>query len=186
MIILRPTNLHWIKGTDDDPADLCAHSGVDFRVDDDALVAQNDGDWTVSAAALYLLRTLSPSQLKDERWCSHEHLFPHCGHSMIDIESEDDVIIVGCSNGIHFDVVRDGDTIRITRMSGQTHQVRSGQTYHVGFEGWRDAVCAFSDAVQSFYAASSTKRPCGEQETRGFEKFMAEWSRRRSSATNLR
>ena len=58
MITHRPTNLHWIDAIND-AADLCAHSGVDFRIGDSILVKPSDGDWTVSAAALYLLRTLS-------------------------------------------------------------------------------------------------------------------------------
>src|SRR5258708_2704438 len=57
LIILRPTNLHWINGSADDPADLCAHAGVDFRIGGDTPL--RGGDWNVSAAALYLLRMLS-------------------------------------------------------------------------------------------------------------------------------
>ena len=64
MIILRPTNLHWIDGTADDPSDLCAHSGVDFRIDDHVLIRPSNGEWAVSAIALFLLRTLSRPHTK--------------------------------------------------------------------------------------------------------------------------
>jgi hypothetical protein len=178
MIILRPSNLHWIKDAVDDPEDLCAHSGVDFRVDDDVLVSSGDGDWTVSAVALYLLRTLSPTQFKDEGGHLAQKLFPCCGHPMYDTEGGDDVVVLGCPNGIDFTVIRDGDNTLITGANGRTHKIR--------FTEWRDAVCAFSDQVQSFYAASSPKRPCDDVETKGFKKFMAEWLRRRTLAPSLR
>jgi len=55
MISLRPTGLHWINGSTDDPADLCAHAGVEFEIDGDVLI--QGGQWTVNAAAVYLLRT---------------------------------------------------------------------------------------------------------------------------------
>jgi len=66
-IILRPTDLHWIGGAADDPTDLCAHSGVDFQIEDTVLIRPADGEYAVSAAALFLLRTLSKSHTKGPR-----------------------------------------------------------------------------------------------------------------------
>jgi hypothetical protein len=177
MIILRTSKPHWIDDAADNPADLCAHSGVDFRIDEEVLVATGDGDWTVSASALYLLRTLWPSQFKDGAGRLGQNLFPCCGHSMYGVEGEDDVVIFGCPNGIDFTVARDGDNILITGANGRTYQV--------SFLEWRGVVCAFSDEVESFYTASSPKHPFGDVDKRGFEKFIAEWSRRRSLAPNF-
>jgi hypothetical protein len=59
VIVLRPVNLRWINGAADDPADFCAHGDVEFRIGDDTLVEPSGRELTVSAAALYLLRTLS-------------------------------------------------------------------------------------------------------------------------------
>ena len=146
-----------------------------FAVDDDVLVAPSAGDWTVSASALYLLRTLLQSHSKKSP--VGEHLFPCCGHSMFAVEGEDDVVICGCPNGIDVEVVRAVDEVAITRANGREHRVR--------FAEWREAVCAFSDAVQSFYTNSSPKQPFDEEGTKGFEKFMAEWARRRSLAQGL-
>lgn len=77
MITLRPTNLHWMSADPDDVADTCAHSGVEFLVDDHVLVQPSDGDWAVSAAALLLLRTLSRPHTKTNP--VGDQLFPHCG-----------------------------------------------------------------------------------------------------------
>lgn len=175
MVVLRPTNLHWINGLPDEPTDPCAHSGVEFCVEDEVLVAPSQGDWAVSASALYLLRALSQSHTKESPVC--EHLFPCCGHSVYDIAGQEDVLIFGCPNGIDFEVVRAADDVLITGVDRREHRIPFGQ--------WREAVCAFSDAVRSFYAASSPKQLVDKDEAKGFDKFMAEWSRRRSLALAL-
>jgi hypothetical protein len=172
MITLHPTNLHWIDGSTDDSEDLCAHSGVDFRIGDSVLVKPSDGDWTVSAAALYLLRSLSQPHTK--RQPITEYLFPCCGNGIFEIEGQDDVQIVGCNSGIDFEVVQIDDDVILTAGDGTQHRI--------AFPDWRKAVCAFSDSVRAFYAASSPKEPEDEWEKRSFRKFLSEWSRRRSLA----
>jgi len=171
MIILRPTNLHWIEGSTDS-ADLCAHSGVEFSIGQAALMKPSDGDWTVSAAALYLLRTLSRPHTKQQRIA--EHLFPCCGNGIFEVEGQDDVLIVGCNAGVDFEIVQIDDEVLLTTKGGNQHRV--------AVSDWRRAVCEFSDAVQAFYSASSPKEPEDDWEQRGFRKFLAEWSRRRSLA----
>ena len=172
MISLRPTNLHWISGSADDLADLCAHAGVEFEVDGDLLVQA--GDWTVSAAAVYLLRTLSRSHTKSEPVA--EFLFPCCGNGMFDVEGQSDVLIVGCNSGVDFEVVRVEDEVLLTVADGRQHRI--------AFADWTRAVCRFSDAVQAFYAGASPKQPSDDIEQNGFQKFQSEWSRRRSQAEN--
>lgn len=171
MIILRPTNLHWIDGSLDDAEDLCAHSAVDFRIGDSILVKPSDGDWTVSAAALYLLRTLSQPHTKKQPLT--EFLFPCCGNGIFEVEGQDDVQIVGCNSGIDVEVLRVDDEIIVT--------VRDGTQYRVSFSEWEAAVWNFSDLVRAFYSASSPKEPEDDWERRSFNKFLAEWSRRRST-----
>jgi hypothetical protein len=171
MITLRPTNLHWIDSIND-AADLCAHSGVDFRIGDSILVKPSDGDWTVSAAALYLLRTLSQRHTKQQPIT--EYLFPCCGNGIFEIEGQDDVQIVGCNSGIDFEVSRMDDAVILRADDGTQHRI--------AFSDWKKAVCEFSDSVQAFYAASSPKEPEDAWEQRSFRKFLSEWSRRRSLA----
>jgi hypothetical protein len=170
-IILRPTNLHWIKGAVDDPADLCAHSPVDFRIDDVVLVSPTAGDWTVSAAALYLLRTLEYDDTRLDP--VGEHLFPCCGHSMYDIDGEEDVAIAGCCNGIDFQVTHSDSDVVV---------VAGNDQIRVPFVEWKEAVCAFSDAVRAFYERSSPKQRGDDLDWKGFQKFWSEWSRRRIAA----
>jgi hypothetical protein len=170
MIVLRPTNLHWIDGSLDDAEDLCAHSAVDFRIGDSVLVKPSDGDWTVSAAALYLLRTLSQPHTKQQPIT--EFLFPCCGNGIFEVEGQGDVQIVGCNSGIDFGVMRVRDEVILT--------ANDGTEYRVAFSEWQRAVWNFSDSVRAFYSASSPKEPEDDYEQRSFLKFLSEWSRRRS------
>jgi hypothetical protein len=78
MLVLQPLNLRWISHAADDPADCCAHGDVVFRIGDDILLDETNGrDLTVSAAALYLLRTLSVPHSRAAP--VGDQLFPCCG-----------------------------------------------------------------------------------------------------------
>lgn len=171
MLLLRCKNLHWIDGSADDSRDLCAHSRVEFRVDGEALIQPNDGDWAVSAAALYLLRTLSQPHTSYQRVA--EHLFPCCGNAMFEADRDQNVVIVGCNKGIDFEVAHRSTVVLTTK---------AGRTFEFAADEWRKMVWAFADAVQAFYDASSPKIFEDEDDARGFKKFWSEWSRRRSVA----
>jgi hypothetical protein len=172
MIVLRAVNLHWIDGAADDPADLCAHSSVELRVDANSLVQPDDGDWTVSAAALYLLRTLSQSHTKAHPVA--EQLFPCCGHAIYEVEGDDDVLIIGCDRGIDFEIGHSEDMVVLA--------AKDGRRYEVTAHEWRKSVCEFADAVYHFYENSSPKVFEDERDSGAFKRFWMEWSRRRSES----
>ena len=170
MITLVPTRLHWVKDDgSDDPLDLCVHSPVHFQIDGQTLVDAADGDFTVSATAIYLLRTLAHDHTEENP--VGEHLFPCCGHAIFDT-GDDDVLICGCPNGLDVSVVHNGDgTICLRKASGETNIVTETE--------WRDAVRAFSDLVRRFYDDSLPKTP-PTIDTDAYAKMMAEWDRRRN------
>src|SRR5271170_6709041 len=104
MVVLQPTSLRWMQGVPDDQ-DLCAHGDVVFRIGQDELLDTNGKDLTVSAAALYLLRTLSVPHTKAAP--VGDHLFPCCGFAMWDIPDQEDVAVCGCPNGEDFEVLHE-------------------------------------------------------------------------------
>jgi len=170
MIVLQPLNMHWINNAKDDPSDLCAHGDVEFRMGADVLLDDSLGwDVTVSAAALYLLRTLSEPHTKQSQ--DGGQLFPCCGFSMYDVAGQDDVVISGCPNAVDFEVLHEASG------AGVFIQSADGRKWQVPWREWRTAVYLFADAVSEFYAASSAKQ-VPEDDT-GFSKFAAEWQRRR-------
>lgn len=175
MIVLEPKEMTWIKGQEDDPNDLCAHGKVHFEIDGKVLVNENDGEWTISASALYLLRTLESDYMKDEPL--FEHVFPCCGFNMYDIEDKEDVIISGCPSGINFEIIHDENKIKI--------MFDSFEPFVISQENWREAVVRFSESVMNFYLESSPKTPYSEMEKKGFDKFMSEWKRRHEAAISI-
>ena len=173
MITLVPTRLHWINDDgNDDPFDMCAHSPIQMDINGVTLVTPEDGDATVSASAIYLLRTLENDHTKASP--VGDQLFPCCGHGMFDTGDED-VVICGCSNGSNV-------LVKHTTDGGIELESTDGRRFELQYEDWRNAVVEFSDAVRSFYDSSLPKTPSDTTEGEGFQKMLSEWNRRRLDA----
>jgi hypothetical protein len=176
-LVLRPVDLHWLDRTNDDPSDLCAHGSLEFRIGGDDLAEGAAGEeWTVSAAALYLLRTLSIPHTKESP--VGDHLFPCCGFAMYDVAGEEDVEVCGCPNGLDFQILHSADG------SGVVVRSEDGREWAVAREDWARAVFGFVDTVSTFYAMSPERQPSTE-DAPGFRKFQAEWARRRGKPLGL-
>lgn len=176
VVVLEPVNLRWINGAADDPADFCAHGDVTFRIDGDTLLETSGRALTVSAAALYLLRTLSTPHTHDSP--VGDHLFPCCGFSLYDVPGEPDVVVCGCPNGEDFEVLHQFDG------SGVVVRAADGRKWPVKWPDWRAAVFEFADTISAFYAACSPKRPAPE-DAAGYAKFVSEWERRRGDRRTI-
>jgi len=167
MITLSADNLTWLNTNDDCPEDLCAHAKVRFSVGGLEIVAPDD-EWTVSASAIYLLRTLERDHTKDDP--VGEHLFPCCGFSMYEGDDSEDVLIVGCNNGIDATIEHLKEGVRITADCGESRIVPEPE--------WIDAVLNFSGAVREFYESSAQKIPGDDVARAGFNRMMLERERR--------
>jgi hypothetical protein len=170
VVVLEPVNLRWINAAADDSADFCAHGDVSFRIGADALVEPAGRELTVSAAALYLLRTLSVPHTRTAP--VGDHLFPCCGFSLFDVPGELDVVVCGCPSGEDFEVLHQLDG------SGVVVRSADGREWSVEWPVWQAAVFGFADRVTDFYAACSPKQPAADA-VAGFTKFASEWERRR-------
>lgn len=175
MIILRPRELTWINDQVDDPFDLCAHGKVQFEIDGANLVRVEDGEWTVSAAALFLLRTLKKGHTLEEPL--FENVIPHCGNGFYVEEGGGDVKIIECPIGINFQVIHVRDTVQII--------MDDMEPFIVALDEWRNAVLTFSQVVREFYAASTPKTPVYDSDKAGFDKFMTEWENRHKEALDV-
>ena len=173
MITLSADNLTWLNTDDDCPEDLCAHGTVQFSINGLEIVTPSD-EWTVSASAIYLLRTLERNHTKDTP--VGEHLFPCCGFSLHEVDGSDDVLIIGCPNGIDATIEHLDDKIRITAASGDSRTVAKSV--------WVEAVFQFSDSVRGFYDKSAEKIPGDDVARDGFNRMLLEWERRHPRQTN--
>jgi hypothetical protein len=170
-LLLKPGPMSWTDDREDDPEDLCAHGGVELKIDEYLIIDPEEDDWTVSAAAVHLLRTLEADHTPKKPVA--DQIFPCCGHTMIDSKHTEDVVIVCCPTGLDFQVKHTRKGVILT--------FDDDQSYLVPDAAWKRAVCGFSDAVKKFYDTSSPKilPPDDEDTAAGFRKFMREWETRR-------
>lgn len=155
----------WLDAELDEQEDLCAHGKV--RVVFDQRVVEAAG--TISATALRLLQTL-----EEDHHITHtgEQMVPCCGYSMLANAAGDAVDIIGCDNGLDWEVVHAGDEIVIT--------LADGYAIRISYAAYEKEVLSFADEVEAFYRQAKPKiLPQDSIERQGYYAFWREWNRRR-------
>ncbi len=146
----------WINGEADDPEDLCLHGHAVARIAGETV----EFDCAVSAAALYLLKSLTEDHLLGQG----EQFFPCCGFFCIADETGESVEIVGCDNGEDWSVLHEGEHVRLV--------LPNGHEEIVPLADYRE--------VEGFYRRCAPRvLPEDEFGRRGFLAFWREWRRRR-------
>ena len=110
-------NFEWIGGAADDPQDRCLHGHVTVHIGDTVL----EDTGTVSATALYLLKTLT----EDKVMTNYDiQMIPCYGHFIIANKDLTEVQISSCDTGTDWTTIHDGDGIKIILPSGQEKMYR--------------------------------------------------------------
>ena len=68
--VIKIIDLHWIDRKEDDGKDLCLHGNIFVRIGDEIIDNGIDNaDWTVSAGALMMLRSIETNHIafKEEK-----------------------------------------------------------------------------------------------------------------------
>lgn len=160
------TELYWIDGSADNSEDLCLHGHAIAHVGDEHL----EYDCTVSATALYLLKTLTENHTIHE----DNQMLPCCGHFYVPGATLESVMISGCDNGIDWTVNhRGGDVILI--LENSTDVI-------VPLEEYQREVYRFVDKIENYYKSCSPKKmPENKFGRDGYIAFWNEWHRRRNA-----
>lgn len=169
MVELKVSGLHWLNNTDTE-RDLCAHGSVYLKLNDEVISKAEPNDWTVSAAAYYLLKTLKENHSMSE----NSDLIPHCGFTMWEVGEEKELYIGSCDIGLNWNIIHSKGRV--------IHAISEDEFVETDVDEWRKAVCDFSDEVVNFYENSSPKIVDDDQDRKGFELFMKEWKRLRAEA----
>lgn len=157
-------NLAWINGDQDDPNDLCLHGTVNVIIGEEIF----EFEATVSAAALYMLKSLTEDHLADDVI----QMLPCCGHFMIANDDLTEVVITGCGMGIDWKVLRSGDYVKLI--------TETGNETIVTMEAYKSEVFHFADQVEAYYNQCSPKiLPEDAFVQNGYAAFWNEWHRRR-------
>ncbi|MBE6114722.1 MAG: hypothetical protein E7191_06535 [Erysipelotrichaceae bacterium] len=158
-------DMKWINGSLDDPKDLCLHGHVIVQIGNTVM----EGDGTVSATGLYLLKTLT--QDKVETW-NDIQMIPCCGHTLLANEDLSEVTISGCDKGIDWSTIHVGDHVKII--------LSNGIEEIVSLDEYTTEVFRFADKIKSFYDSCTSKiLPTNEFDRNGYIAFWNEWNRRR-------
>lgn len=157
--------LSWIDGEDDNTGDLCLHGDAVAKIGNEVF----EYSATVSAAALYLLKSLTEDHIIYE----DNQMLPCCGHFMIPNEDLTNVVIAGCPNGIDWSVIHEGDKVRLI--------TESGQETGMSLKDYRQEVYRFADMIESYYIKCKPKNFSDEYDRNCYTAFWNEWHRRRDS-----
>ena len=161
---IEANKFEWIGGAADDPQDLCLHGHVTAQFGDTVL----EDDGTVSATALYLLKTLTEDKIMAY---NDIQMIPCCGHFLIANENMTEVFISGCDNGTDWSTIHEGDLVRFILPSGQEEVV--------SLREYRSEVLGFAEKVKRFYDACTPKQiPENKFSRNGYIAFWNEWQRR--------
>ena len=162
---LQIIDLHWIhKG--DDPDDKCAHGHVLVRIGNEVVSDAITLDVTVSATALYLLRSLETDYQPD---MFASQLLPCCGHYWFLMEESPDVLLMGCASGLDW---------TITHIAGGLvrHTSTAGQEALISEAAYRRLVLAFADQIEQFYHDSLPKNlPTDADDRLAYLAYWREW-----------
>jgi len=161
---------HWIKNDgEDDPNDFCLHGQVFTKIGDERFTY----DATISAAGLYLLRTLTANHIIHDG----QAMLPCCGHTMYAHEDLLSVDISGCPNGIDWSVTHENGKVKLI--------TEASKVTFVNFDDYRDEVYLFTDKIEAFYDKSSPKNSSEVDAISrdGYIAFWNEWHIRRSKAS---
>lgn len=161
---IRADDFKWIGGVKDDPQDLCLHGHVTVQFGN--IVLEDDG--TVSATALYLLKTLS----ENKQMSDYEiQMIPCCGYTLIANDDLTEVVISGCDTGTDWSTIHEGRSVHLILPSGQENVVTLRE--------YQYAVLDFAKQVKQFYDACTPKKiPENEFDRNGYIAFWNEWQRR--------
>jgi len=158
----------WIDGAPANPSDQCAHGRITLEVDGTTLLCPNDGVFTVSAAALHFMRTITADSTADASVAEGCQFVPCCAHSLYATSAAKyGFAAISCPTGVDIDVEHDGATVMVSRRGGQAKGVATA-------EEWRQAVIAFACQVHAFYAGQVKVEP-PEEERAAWGMFWEEW-----------
>lgn len=153
-----------IDGTKDNPEDLFLHGHAVATIANKVL----EYDATVSATALYLLKSLTENHIIYQ----DNQMLPCCGQTIIANKDLSNVLISGCPNGIDWSITHNGDIVVL--------EMEDGTKDYVSIEDYTAEVFRFADMIEDFYNACTPKVIPDEPFDRdGYTAFWNEWHNRR-------
>lgn len=141
--------------------DCCIHGKVIFKIGDSLL--SDETEWCVSASAYRFLHTLFENHFMG----AEDFLIPCCGHTMIPTEDKKSVNIIGCNNGIDFNIIHEQENITIV--------TTENAEYSVPFADYKNTIMSFANQVMDFYKSNPPRAFENDFDKDGYSAFVTEW-----------
>jgi hypothetical protein len=175
-VVLRSDDLHWIDRTSDNPTDQCVHGEVELTVDGTLFVVPEGGDWNLTAAGVFLLRTVTDNNTSSETASESNFLIPCCGFNPW-LEGTDryPLLIQGCNRGVNVFIEHLDHGVMLSSDDGKSVLVSESE--------WRKAVLGFVSEIDDWYARNPPRaEPDDEFDARGWKALWSEWRSRSAAA----
>ncbi len=140
--------------------DCCIHGTVIFRIEEKLL--SDDTEWCISASAYRFLHTIFENHFMG----AEDFLIPCCGHTMIPSEDKSSVSIIGCNNGIDFNIIHEDESITIV--------TADNDEYSIPFDEYKREVIAFAKQVMNFYKEKPPREFEDDFDKDGYSAFVTE------------
>ncbi len=167
--VIRIIDLHWIDRKEDNGKDLCLHGNVFVRIGDEIIDNGVDNNWTVSAGALMMLRSIETNHIafKEEN-----HMLPCCGHFMYIDEKTNKIVVLGCPTGIDWTVIHEGTDVKLITENGKETIISN--------EEYKKTIFNYADKLKDFYDNSLSKIFSEDYDRECYSEFWKEWNKIRS------
>lgn len=178
MITLQAIDLCWVSSEYDPSSDQCAHGRCSFIANHIDFIVPNDGEWTLSATALFLLRTLKHDHQINTKVAEGNFLFPCCAFTAWPSDGKFPVVCCGCPTGldvwIKHENTEKGVEIEINSDRGKCK---------LPLQDWTLAVTQFADQITNFYDKGMPKNYIEDSENQeGWAAFWKEYTQMRGNA----
>ena len=173
MISLRAFELGWAFSEGDALTDQCVHGGIELTVAGGP-VYRTEPDVTVSAACLYLLRTIGDDHTPESSVAEGNWLFPHCGFSVWPSNGRYPVDCIGCNQGTDIWIRH---TDQDVELRWDEHSIIISQ------DAWADAILELAEQIEGYYHHCPPKEKIEDQlHAKGWALFWMEWQDHKQKA----
>lgn len=163
---IRIIDLHWIDSKKDDGKDLCLHGNVSVRIGSEIIDnGIDDHDWTLSAGALMMLRSIENNHIAFEE---ENYMLPCCGHFMYIDEKTDKVVVLGCPTGIDWTVIHEDNNVKLV--------TRNGKETIITNDVYKEIIFNYTDTLKDYYDNSLQKIFTEDYNRKCYFKFWEEWN----------
>lgn len=174
---IRSSKLDWLG--DDEIRTHCLSAAVEIELNGCVLEIPNDELFTISTAALLLLRSLHEDvSISIDDHLEWNQMIPHCGYVMV--ESQQEVNFYGtCPVGISWSVEHIDRNVRLfdflSSFGTDMEVTQHDDLVYIPWVDYASEILRIANEVQAFYQNASPKRFDDQETKQAYEQYWREY-----------